>query len=725
MRLITGATFLIHCLAFPKRLRAAAGCTSVPNRRRRFTRWVATVVILFSPVLETRADEGMWLYNNAPRQYLRETYGFELTDDWLDHLRLASVHFGGGSAEFVSEEGLILSNHHVGSRAVQKLSTPEHNYLRDGFYARTRAEEKPCAGLELRVLMQIQDVTSRVNAAVPAGMTDEEAFKARRAAIAAIEKESLDQTGLRSEVVTLYQGAQYHLYRYKKYNDIRLVFAPEEQIAFYGGDPDNFEYPRFDLDICFFRAYENGAPANTPHYLRWSKSGPKEQELVFVSGHPGRTDRLRTVAELEFLRDVEYPRTLERLKRSEVLLTAYSARSAENARRARGDLFSARNGRKVRDGALAGLLDPAFMRAKRAAEQRFRAKVAEHPELSDLLGAWDRIAEAQKLFAQNADEEEMLERGSGFNSVLFTHARELLRAAEERPKPDAERLEEYHESARASFEFRLLAESPVYPDLETIKLGDSLTWLAQVLGYESPVVQKALAGQSPRQRAADLISSTKLASAKVRKELYRGGADAMAQAKDPLIELAQLVDIPAREVRKTVAVQREVIRQAHAQIGKARYALEGSSQYPDATSSLRLAFGTTKGYQEDGHRIAFQTTVGGLYERAAAQNYRPPFELPSKWIAKRSRLDLSLPLDFVCTADIIGGNSGSPVVNRQGEFVGIIFDGNIQSLTAGFAYTEDQARALAVHSSAILEALRIVYDAKPLAEELVGGRGKR
>ncbi|MCX6926331.1 MAG: S46 family peptidase, partial [Verrucomicrobia bacterium] len=331
----------------------------------------------------------------------------------------ASVHFGGGSGEFVSEEGLVLSNHHVGSRAVQRLSTREHNYFRDGFYARTRAEEKPCAGLELRVLVSIEDVTTRVNAAVLPGLSDEAAFKARRAAIAAIEKESLDQTGLRSEVITLYQGGHYHLYRYKKYSDVRLVFAPEEQIAFYGGDPDNFEYPRFDLDICLFRAYENGQPAKTPHYLKWSQAGAGDGELVFVSGHPGHTDRLRTVAELEYLRDVEYPRSLAQLKRREVLLSAFSARSAENARRARNDLFGARNGRKVRDGALAGLLDPKFIASKLAVEQQFRTTVTANPALAQTTGAWDRIAQAQKAIAEQAIAEDLLERGSGFNSVLF------------------------------------------------------------------------------------------------------------------------------------------------------------------------------------------------------------------------------------------------------------------------------------------------------------------
>jgi hypothetical protein len=686
---------------------------------------VAAVGLFLVPLLAPSlapADEGMWLYNHPPRQLIHDKYGFDLTDDWLTNLQLASVHFGGGSGEFVSEEGLVLSNHHVGSRALQRLSTREHNHLRDGFYARTRAKEKPCAGLELRVLVSIEDVTARVNVTVPSGLSDEAAFKARRAASAAIEKESLDQTGLRSEVVTLYQGGQYHLYRYKKYSDIRLVFAPEEQIAFYGGDPDNFEYPRFDLNICLFRAYENGHPAQTPHYLKWSQAGAGDGELVFVSGHPGHTDRLRTVAELEYLRNVEYPRALEQLMRREVLLSAWSARSAENTRRARNDLFGARNGRKVRDGALAGLLDPKFMDRKKAAEQQFRATVATNAALSQAAGAWDRIAQAQKIIAEHVVAEDLLERGSGFNSVLFGYARELLRAAGEHPKPEGERLEEYRESRRATFEFRLFAEAPVYADLETLKLADSLTCLAEGLGPDSALVQKVLAGKSPRERAADAVRGTQLASAATRRQLYQGGQQAIDQAKDMMIELARLVDPEARAVRKEVEAQREAMRQAHAQIGKARYALEGASNYPDATSTLRLAFGVVKGYEEDGRQVPFQTTFTGLYARATDQNYRAPFDLPPRWLAKRKKLKLETPLNFVCTADIIGGNSGSPVVNRKGEFVGIIFDGNIESLTEDFLYTEEQSRALSVNSSAIIEVLQKVYDARPLADELLDRR---
>jgi hypothetical protein len=678
---------------------------------------------LLGAVLPGHTDEGMWLYNHPPRQLLREKYNFEFADAWRDHLQRASVRFNsGGSGEFVSADGLVLSNHHVGSDSLQKISTREHNYLRDGFYARTLAEEKACPGLELNVLMEIEDVTARINAAVAAGLSDEAAFQARRAAIAGLEKESLERTGLRSDVITLYQGAQYHLYRFKKYTDVRLVFAPEQQIAFFGGDPDNFEYPRFDLDICLFRVYENGRPAQIQHFLKWSQAGAADGELVFVSGHPGRTDRLHTVAELEFAREARLPYSLRRLKNIEVLLTAFAARSEENERRARDDFFGVQNSRKSLDGQLAGLLDPKIMAAKQAGEKQLRAEVAARPELKDAAGAWDRIAQAQQRIAERFVEHSLLERGQGFNSELFGYARRLLRASEERTKPNAERLPEYGDAGRESFELGLLAEEPVYDDLETLKLADSLTQLAGSLGYNHPAVQKALAGKSPRERAAEVVSGSKLKSPAVRKQLYQGGKAAVDAASDPMIELARAVDAESRAVRRALEIPQEAIRQAHAQIAKARYAVEGDRRAPDATFTLRLAFGVVAGYMEDGRKIPHQTTFAGLYERAATHKYRPPFDLPPRWLARKNKLNLSTPFNFVCTADIVGGNSGSPVVNRQGEFVGIIFDGNIQSLVLDIVYTEEQARALAVHSSAIIEALIKMYDARPLSEELLGKR---
>jgi Peptidase S46 len=672
-----------------------------------------------TPVLH--ADEGMWLFNNPPRDYLQKTYKFDATDKWLEHVQKSSVRFNsGGSGSFVSADGLVMTNHHVGADSLQKFSDEQHNYYRDGFWAKTRAEEKRCLDTELNVLISIEDVTDRVNAAVKPGLSGDDAARARRAVMAEIEKESLDKTGLRSDVVTLYQGGQYHLYRYKKYTDVRLVFAPEHQAAFFGGDPDNFEYPRFDLDICFFRVYENDQPAKIEHYLKWSKAGATDNELVFVSGHPGRTDRSNTMTELDYLRDRSYPFSMQALNRAEVMLTVFSARSDENARRAKEELFGVQNSRKAREGGLEGLLEPALMSRKKAAEDKLRAAVAAKSELKDAAGAWDKIAAAQKVVGENARNYNMLERGLGFDSTLFGIARTLLRAAEEKAKPNGDRLREFRDSNLESLEQELFSEEPIYDDLETVKLSDSLTWLPGVLGYDKPLVQKVLAGKSPRERAAELIQGTKLKEVSLRKKLYQGGKPALQECHDPMIELARTVDDEARAVRKVLEAQDEIKKQAHAQIEKAKFALEGTSVYPDATFTLRLAFGVVKGYEENGKHVPFETTFAGLYERSAQHHDQPPFNLPERWVKRKDKLDLKTPFNFVCTADIIGGNSGSPVINRNAELVGIIFDGNIQSLVLDFAYTEEQARAVAVHSAGIIEALRKVYEADTLADELTG-----
>jgi hypothetical protein len=669
----------------------------------------------------SRADEGMWLFNNPPRKQLKERYDFEVTDAWLDHVQKSSVRFNsGGSGSFVSEDGLVLSNHHVGADALQKFGDTTHNYMRDGFHARSREEERRCLDLELNVLISIEDVTSRVNAAVKPAMTAEESFRARRAVMAEIEKESLDQTGLRSDVITLYQGGQYHLYRFKKYTDVRLVFAPEQQVAFYGGDPDNFEYPRFDLDICLFRVYENGSPAKIQNYLKWSEAGVSENELVFVSGHPGRTSRLFTVNELEYVRDQRLPYALERLRDLEVLLLSYSARSDENARRAKEDLFSVQNSRKAFLGELAGVLDPQLMEQKRTKEEGLRTAVAAHSEFKEAIGAWNKIAEAQKMIAQNALHYNLFEAGHGFHSDLFSIARTLLRSAAEMPKPNTERLREFGDAGLASLEFQLFSEKPIYDDLEQLLLADSLTFLAGKLGYSDPLVQTVLAGKSPQERASELVRNTKVQDVELRKKLYHEGMSAIEAAHDPMIELARLIDGEARDVRKIMETQNETKQQAHAQISKARFAIEGTSSYPDATFTLRLAFGAVKGYEEGGIQIPFQTTFAGLYQRGTEHQNRPPFDIPPRWLDRKSQLKLATPFNFVSTADIIGGNSGSPVINRNAEFVGIIFDGNIQSLVLDFAYTEKQARAVAVCSQSIIEALRKVYDANDLADELMG-----
>ena len=670
------------------------------------------------------ADEGMWLFNDPPRQYLKEKYNFEPTDAWLEHVQKSSVRFNsGGSGSFVSPDGLVMSNHHVAADALQKFGDEKHNYYRDGFYAKTYAEEKRCLDLELNVLMSIEDVTDRVNAAVKGDMSPEAAFTARRSVTAQIEKESLEKTGFRSDVVTLYQGGKYHLYRFKKYTDVRLVFAPEQQTAFFGGDPDNFEYPRYDLDVAFFRVYENDKPVHPQHYLKWSKAGAAENELVFVSGHPGRTSRLETMAELEYKRDVQFPKTLERLNRLEVLLSSWSARSDENARRAKELLFGVQNSRKARLGGLAGLLDPEIMKKKADDEHALRTAVGASnakPELAAAKDAWDKIANAQKVIRENALRYNMLEGGMGFFSDYFGIARTLARSGVEIAKPNGERLREFRDSNLESLEFQLFSEEPLYDDFELLKLTDSLSYLAGQLGYENELVQKILAGKSPAARAEELVLNTKVKDVAVRKQLYKASPEKIKASEDPMIQLVLLIDDESRRLRKIIEEQGEIKNQAYAQIAKAKFAQQGTSTYPDATFTLRLAFGPVKGYEENGKHIPFETKMAGLYERSAEHHNKPPFDIPEPWIKRKSKLDLSTPMNFVCTADIIGGNSGSPVINKNAEVVGLIFDGNIQSLVLDFVYSDKQARAVSVHSSALIEALRKIYDANKIADELTG-----
>lgn len=680
---------------------------------------LGVLLIFLSLTASVQSDEGMWLYNQPPREILHSRYQFEATDSWLAHLQKASVRFNsGGSGSFVSEDGLLLSNHHVGADALQKLSTATKDYLRDGFYARKLAEEIKCLDLELNVLQSIEDVTVRINAAIPKGVDADTAFAARRRIIAEVEKDSLERTGLRSDVITLWQGGAYHLYRFKRYTDVRLVFAPEQQIAFYGGDPDNFEFPRCDLDICLFRAYENGQPAKVKDFLRFSATGAADGELVFVSGHPGRTGRLLTVAELEDLRDHALPARLATLRRLEVLLSNWSERSEENARRAKKMLFSVQNSRKAIGGRFAGLLDPELMSAKRDGEQEFKAKLVGKSEFVDALAAYDQIAQATATLAAQSQRHGLWEAAEAINCQSFSLARTLFRAAAERRKPNGERLHEFSDSGRASLELALFSEKPIYPDLEILTLTDSLSFMAGELGADHPLVNRILAGKTPRERAVELIKGTKVREVAFRKALYQGGVAAVAAAHDPMIDLAELVDEEARSLRKVAEAQGEAKQQAHAAISRARNALLGTAGYPDATFTLRLAFGTVKGYEEEGTQVPPYTTLASLFERAQQMKNMPPFDLPRSWVKRHYRLKSNTPFNFVSTCDIIGGNSGSPVVNRAGEFVGIIFDGNLQSLPWDYAFSDKQGRATSVHSAAILEALQKVYGASELVREL-------
>jgi hypothetical protein len=692
---------------------------------RRLSAAVAALGVLVMAPAPTFGDEGMWLFSNPPRAQLQAKYQFDPTPEWLDHLRLSSVRFNsGGSGSFVSPDGLVMTNHHVGADDLAKLSDEKTNYLRDGFHAKTRDQEIKCKGLELNVLLGIKDVTAEVNAAVKDGMSPGEAFKARQGKIGEIEKANADEAkNVRADVVSLYAGGQYHLYSFQKYTDIRLVFAPEKGIAFFGGDPDNFEYPRYDLDVCFFRVYENGQPLKTKHHLKWSEAGATEGELVFVSGHPGRTNRQNTVAELSYLRDVGYPYLLQRLFRNEIMLQAWGGRSERNMQRAEDELFGIQNSRKARLGGLAGLLDPKLFGRKAADEQRLREFIAKsmNTDIRAAETAFATVEKAEKIRAELIRDMTLLENGAGFNSHSFGIARTLARAADELPKAPPERLREFGDARLPSLKFQLFSDEPIHEDLETVKMADGLTFLATSLGPDHELVKKVLAGKSPRERAFELVSKTKVRDPEVRKKLFEGGKAAVDAAADPMIELVRLVDPASRAVRRRFETEvEEPKRQAYSALAKARYAMDGDKVYPDATFTLRLAFGTVKGYTEDGKAVAPFSTMDGLYARSKEQGNVGPFELPKRWVDRKDKLDLKTPFNFVCTADIIGGNSGSPVVNKAGEVVGLIFDGNIQSLVLDFIYDETDARAVSVDSRAIVEALRKVYDADALVAELTG-----
>jgi hypothetical protein len=686
----------------------------------RWTYRLLPMMALALPV-EAWADEGMWLFNNPPAELLKGKYDFSPGQEWYVHLQRASVRFNsGGSGSFVSPDGLVITNHHVGADCLQKLSTKEKDLVALGFYAKTAKEEIRCVDLELNVLQSIEDVTERVNAAVKPQMSSADAYQARRAVMNTIEKESLDQTGLRSDVVTLYHGGQYHLYRFKKYTDVRLVFAPEKAIAFFGGDPDNFEYPRYDLDVCFFRVYEDGKPAKIEHYLKWNPTGAGDGELIFVSGHPGRTDRLDTMAHIAFLRDMALPNALRKLFRWEVILSAFSAESRENARRAEDDLFGIQNSRKARLGMLAGLQDPSIIQQKQADEQKLREAIEQNAALRESTGdPWADIVAALKTWDGIYYDWDLLEQGSAFRSHLFGIARTLVRLVDESALPNADRLREFRESNLESLKLQLFSEAPIYEDLETVTLADSLSMFAEMKGMGDPLVREVLAGKSPQERAAELIDGTRLKSVELRKKLAEATPETIRQSDDPMIQLALLVDPPARRLRKTYEEQiEEPMRQAYAKLAAARFAIYGTDVYPDATFTLRLAFGQVKGLTEHGRQIPPWTKMAGLYERAEEQGNQYPFELPQSWIKRKGRLDLDTPFNFVSTADIIGGNSGSPVVNRSGEIVGLIFDGNIYSLVLDFIYSEEKARAVSVHTAAITEALRKIYGANRILKEL-------
>ena len=667
------------------------------------------------------AAEGMWALDNLPASRLKTEYGFTPGKDWVEHVMRASARIAGGcSASFVSKDGLVMTNHHCAAACVSQLSTAKKNFIADGFLARGRGEEVPCPEIELNRLERISDVTGEVKGAV-AGL-DGEAFKLAKNAVEAKLSSACvgaERETVRCDVVDFYHGGRYHLYRYHRFQDVRLVWVPEQAIAFFGGDPDNFNFPRYDLDIALLRAYENGRPARPKDFFPFSRAGAEAGEMVFVSGHPGTTQRQLTMSELETFRDLRLIGGLLRLAEERGILEQYSKLGREAARIAENDLFGIENSYKAYVGELKALLDPALTKQKQKEEGELRAFVASQPALRARAGgAWEAIEKAQQVYRDIDAQYSSIEGARAFAGRYFTHARRLVRGADERAKPNADRLPEFTDSQLPEVEQRLFSTAPIYPEYESVRLGWSLTKMRELLGADDSFVRMVLGRKSPDQLAAEWVAGTKLGDPSVRKALWTGGKEAIARSDDPFIKLALAVDPAARAIRRRYEREVEAVVLKNTElIAQARFARDGTSAYPDATFTLRLSYGEVAGWSEGGRKIAPFTDFAGAFARDTGAD---PFALPESWHAAKGRLNPAQRFNFVTDNDIIGGNSGSPMINRAGEIVGLIFDGNIHSLGGAFWFDPRTNRAVAVHSGAILESLSKVYGANDLVREITG-----
>jgi hypothetical protein len=669
----------------------------------------------------TFADDGMWTFDNPPLRQWKERYSFEPSKEWLDKLRLASPKLPGASGVFVSPNGLIATNHHVASSIIAKLSTKERDLMKTGFYAKTQVEELKAQDAEISVLVSYENVTERVHNAAKTGANDADAATKRTAEIAAIEKDCVQSTSLKCDVVSLYSGGEYWLYRNKRYTDIRLVMAPEEQAAFFGGDYDNFTYPRHDLDFTFLRAYENGQPAKTPQYLKWSEAGPKDGEFIVVSGYPGSTARLLTVAQLTYQRDLGNPsqkKIWETLRRG---LENYSKLGPEQLRQASPGMRGFANSLKRLAGQQEGLLNPRQFAKKQAEEKDLRAKLGEKPELDKQYApAWTSIAKAYEQMPAMSDR---LSFSFLAVSRLGTIASQIVNWHLEKAKPNEKRYPEYTDTRLEALKRSILSPAPIYPEMEEAQL---IVWFDEVrktLGNDDPFVKAAFGDADTAEVVRRAARETRLTDPAVRQALLDGPASAVTESTDPMITFARRVEPVVRELREWQDKNiRSVDAAAGAKIAEARFAVYGKSMPPDANSNLRISYGIVKGYDEDTTLVPFKTTFFGLYDRNLSFEDKFPFDLPQRLKDRRERVDLSTPLNFVYTADTIGGNSGSPVVNRNGEVVGLNFDSNLQKLSNRYWYIDEQegSRAVGVHSAGILEALRKIYDANELVAELLG-----
>jgi hypothetical protein len=664
----------------------------------------------------------MWTFDAPPLEYWKKTYGFTPDQRWLDHVRLASVRLPQCSASFVSARGLVLTNHHCARECVTSASPPDTDYNAVGYVARSVAEERRCTTLFVDQLQSIQDVTRQVQSSVSA-TTPQARVAQRDSVIDKLESACSSSTGLICQVVPLYQGGMYSMYRYKRYGDVRLVMVPEEAAAFFGGDPDNFTYPRYDLDMALLRVYENGAPMAVKDYFKWSPSGAKDGELVFVTGNPGSTGRLLTLAQMEYLRDVQYPATLSAYDRALSILRELSTRSEADKRGFENLIFGIENSKKAVTGYRAGLLDSTIMTRKAAFERDLRSRVDSSPALrAKYGGAWGAIATAERELTSMATRV----RYYGFSplppfgSQLLNWAGAIVRLPQQSAAPDSARLPQYRGEGLARIRQTVLAPQPIDTTLEKLALAAYLTAAQREFPRDDPYLSLVLRGRSPEVAAEALVDGTKLASAEVRSSLVEGGAKAVAASPDPLIVLARGIDSLARPVQERAARLDDIVSANADRVGEALFAVYGTSIPPDATFTLRISDGVVKGYPMNGTIAPYKTTFYGMFGRSAAFDNSPPFHLPDRWMRQRDSLDLATPLDFVSTNDIIGGNSGSPVINRNAEVVGLIFDGNIESLPNRFIFTDEVARSVSVHSRAIVQALRSVYGAPALADELEG-----
>jgi hypothetical protein len=676
-------------------------------------RGILLVCALALPVV---ADEGMWLFNQFPKSQVQQKYSVEVTDAFLEHLRLSSVRIGGGSGSFVSPHGLIFTNHHVASDCISKLGSAQHDYMKEGFSAAGPPQELPCPDMEANVLVALDDVTQQVKEAAKDETVPAEALQKRRAAIARLEKECIDKTGNNCAVVKFFSGERYDLYQYRRYTDLRLVFAPEFGIAFFGGDPDNFTYPRYDLDIAFLRAYENGQPASTPQYLAWSATGVKDADLVFVAGNPATTSRLATGSQLAFYRDAQLPLQLARLQTRIAILREYGARNEDNRRAAQRSLFGFSNSFKSLNGKSLGLKDQRLVTRKAALETKLRKAVENDPKLgAGAAKVWDDVALAYKTWAPMEKPFELLERPAAQGSSLFRIARQIVRLSEERGKPNDRRLTEFRDSARKTLELALYSPAPIDDGLEIVLLTQYFEELKALGDNEAPV-KAILQGRTPRQAAEAFVRGGKLKDVAERKRLAADGA-ALAKSGDTMIHLAQLLDAPARKLRQKYEDSIESLEASSVErIAQYRFKVMGATDYPDATFTPRVSFGVVKGYRDKTEApVPYATTFGGLYHRAGKDD---PYILPARWVEAKAALDPIVAFNFVSTCDITGGNSGSPTVNIKGEIVGIVFDSNIESLPITYLYSEEQARSVHVASQGIVAALKKVYRADALLKEL-------